>query len=80
MSLRSLLLFLSLCIIGQAQVGQGVTLRGEIEDDSGSPAGTKYVVELSECGDGGDIGRTTLGFDNNFEFRDLKAGCKLFAS
>jgi hypothetical protein len=77
MSLRSLFLFLSLCVIGWAQVGQGVILRGEIEDDGGSPAGTKYVVEISECAGGGDIGRTTLGFDNNFEFRDLKAGCKI---
>jgi hypothetical protein len=62
-----------------AQVGSGggVVLRGEIENEGSAPAGEKYVVEVSECSDGSDIGRTTLGFDNKFEFRNLKAGCKI---
>jgi len=57
--------------------GGGVALRGEIENDPTATAGEKYVIVVSECGDGGDLGRTTLGFDNKFEFRDLKAGCKV---
>jgi tetratricopeptide (TPR) repeat protein len=80
MSRRSLFLALSLwTATAWAQVGGGggIVLRGEIENEGSLPLGEKYVVQVSECSEGGDLGRTSLGFDNRFEFRDLKAGCKI---
>lgn len=54
-----------------------MVLRGEVQLDGTAPLVEKYVVDVSECGGGGIVGRTMLGFDNKFEVRDLKSGCKL---
>lgn len=78
MSLRSFFLSLWLCTAARAQFGGGgVVLRGEVQLDGAAPLVEKYVVDVSECGGGGIVGRTMLGFDNKFEVRDLKSGCKL---
>jgi tetratricopeptide (TPR) repeat protein len=83
-SFISLPLTASLCVaslctsaLGQMANGSGAALRGEIQTE-GAPLGAeKYAVRVSDCGDSGETGRTMLAFDNQFEFRDLKPGCKV---
>src|SRR5277367_6490412 len=66
-----------LSTMAQGQPGGGVVaLRGEIESQ-GPATLQKYVVQVSECGDGGSSGPSTVAFDNKFEFLNLKPGCKV---
>jgi hypothetical protein len=72
---RYLFISFFLCAIAQGQSNRTAVLRGQIETE-GTTVEQEHVVNVTECGGGGIVAHTVLGFNNSFEFSGLKPGCK----
>jgi tetratricopeptide (TPR) repeat protein len=71
---RHIVLFAALGICAKAQESRGFSsIKGAVLSDE-SLAGNHLIVELAESTTGNKLGRSFVGSDGSFEFRDVPAG------